>query len=82
MVDGKLYHHIIDSQTLYPAENYRAVTVICPDSGLADALSTALFLMSMEEGLKLLEKFDSEAIWIDSAGTISYSPGFEKYIRK
>ena len=82
MVDGKLYHHIIDPQTLYPAENYRAVTVICPDSGLADALSTALFLMSMEEGLKLLEKFDSEAIWIGSEGTISYSPGFEKYIRK
>ena len=82
MVDGKLYHHIIDPQTLYPAANYRAVTVICPDSGLADALSTALFLMPMEEGLKLLEKFDSEAIWIDYQGSISYSPGFEKYIRK
>ena len=49
MVDGELYHHIIDPDTLYPGKLWRAVTVVCPDSGLADALSTALFLLPMEE---------------------------------
>ena len=50
MVDGKLYHHIIDPETLYPSEYWRSVTVVCDHSGWADALSTALFLLPLEEG--------------------------------
>lgn len=80
-VDGTLYHHIIDPETLYPATLWRSVTIVCADSGAADALSTALFLMDYEAGLALLEKFDAEAVWVASDGTLMYSPGFEELIR-
>ena len=81
-VDGKNYHHIIDPRTLYPGEMWRAVTVICGDSGLADALSTSLFLMTREEGEALLRQFDAEAMWIDREGTMFFSPGFRALIRE
>ena len=54
-VDGKNYHHIIHPETLMPAEGYLSVSVICEDSGLGDALSTALFCMEQEKGLSLVE---------------------------
>jgi len=81
MVDGKMYHHIIDPETLYPSTYWRSVTIVCPDSGLADALSTALFVLSQEEGQRLLDKFEAQAMWVAADGTITYSPGFETLIR-
>ena len=81
MVDGKIYHHIIDPDTLYPGSLWRAVTVVCPDSGLADALSTALFLLPLEEGQKLLDQCESYAMWVDAEGNMFYSTGFEDLIR-
>ena len=81
MVDGKFYHHIIDPQTLYPSTLWRSVTIVCDDSGLADALSTALFVLPQAEGMQLLEQYDAMAMWVDQNGSIFYSPGFEKLIR-
>ncbi|MEG1984415.1 MAG: FAD:protein FMN transferase [Oscillospiraceae bacterium] len=81
-VDGVKYHHIIDPVTLMPANNFDAVTIICGDSGLADALSTALYVMSLEDGRALIESIDNaEAVWIVDGGTEIYSSGFESYIR-
>lgn len=80
-VDGVSYHHIIDPETNYPGRLWRAVTVLCPDSGLADGLSTALFLLPQEAGQALLDKFGCEALWVDSDNNLSYSPGFRDYIR-
>lgn len=80
-VDGVPYHHIIDPDTLYPAGRWRAVTILCPDSGLADALSTAIFTLDQAEGQALLDHFGAEALWVAPDGTISYSPGFEAHIR-
>ena len=81
LVDGELYHHIIDPDTLYPGKLWRAVTVVCPDSGLADALSTALFLLPRDAGQKLLDASGSWAMWIDADGKMYYSTGFEELIR-
>ena len=81
MVDGKLYHHIIDPETLYPSEYWRSVTVVCDHSGWADALSTALFLLPLEEGQELLAQFDAKAMWVNADGEIFYSPGFQEMIR-
>ena len=81
LVDGEFYHHIIDPDTLYPGKLWRAVTVVCPDSGLADALSTALFLLPQEEGQRLLDACESYAMWVDAEGNMFYSNGFEELIR-
>ena len=81
VVDGAIYHHIIDPATLYPSQYWRSVTILCGDSGLADALSTALFLMPQMEGQSLLEKCGAEAMWVNAEGERFYSPGFEKNIR-
>ena len=81
MVDGKIYHHIIDPDTLYPGRLWRAVTVVCPDSGLADALSTALFLLPQDAGQRLLDQCESCAMWVDAEGNMFYSTGFEELIR-
>lgn len=79
-VDGERYHHIIDPDTGMPAEGFSSVSVVCPDSALADALSTALFCMSLEEGRDLIESIpDAEAMWLCEDGTIVVSLGFEKY---
>ena len=81
MVDGEAYHHIIDPDTLYPAKFWRSVSVVCPDSGLADALSTALFILPLEQGKALLKETDACAMWVDAQGEFFYSPGFEDMIR-
>lgn len=79
-LDGVRYHHIIDPQTLYPATRFRSVTVVCTDSGLADALSTALFVLPLEEGKALAEKTGAEAMWLDTQGNLSETPGFSTYL--
>ncbi len=80
-VDGIVYHHIIDPETLFPSTYWRSVTILCEDSGLADALSTALFLLPQAEGQALLDQCGAEAMWMDGCGNLFYSPGFEDHIR-
>lgn len=80
-VDGVSYHHIIDPDTLYPSRYWRSVTVVCADSGIGDALSTALFLLPQEKGQALLDTYGACAMWVDAGGNLFYSPGFEDYIR-
>lgn len=81
-VDGVKYHHIIDPDTLYPAALWRSVTVVCSDSGLADALSTSLFTMTQEEGQALLKEFGAEAVWVTAEGELLYSEGFSAYVKE
>jgi len=81
LVDGVRYAHIIDPETLFPGIRWRSVTIYMPDSGWADVLSTALFLMDQQEGRQLLESFGAEAMWVDADGNIQMSSGFEAQIR-
>ena len=69
-VDGVDYHHIIDPATGMPAQNWRSVTVVCADSALADVLSTALFLLPLDEGRALAEKCGAKVLWLDKSGEI------------
>ena len=79
-VNGVNYHHIIDPETLMPGTKYNSVSVITPDSGLGDALSTALFLMDEDEGRALIESIENtEAMWVLPDGSQVYSSGFENH---
>lgn len=82
-VDGTNYHHIIHPETLYPENYCLSVSVLCPDSAIADALSTALFLMTPEDGMKLLNKReDTEALWLFPDGSIQTTDGFMKHVKE
>lgn len=79
--DGVRYHHIINPDILAPWQEYESVTILCPDSGLADALSTAVFNMEAEEGAAFIEGMDGvEAMWIYGDGRENYSSGFRRYM--
>ena len=81
VVDGKPYHHIIDPVTMQPGAYWRSVTIVCEDSALADALSTALFLMPRAEGQAILDQLGAMAMWVDIEGNLYYSSGFETIIK-
>jgi FAD:protein FMN transferase len=46
--DGRVYGHIIDPRTGEPAPGPASVTVLAPTAAVADALSTAFYLMSRD----------------------------------
>ena len=81
-VDGERYHHLIDPETLHPGKYWKSVTVVCEDSGLADGLSTALFLLPKEEGEKIAKQNGAVACWIASEEEIYYSEGFKEIIKR
>ena len=75
------YHHIIDPETFFPKDDFAAVSILTPDSGVADALSTACFNLSLEEGLEIIESMENtEAMWVEPDGTIHFSSGFEALV--
>lgn len=81
-VNGTRYNHIIDPSTLMPASYFADVTIICRDSGIADALSTAVFIMPLEMGKKFVEGLDGvAAMWVMGSGEIVYSKGFKSFLK-
>lgn len=81
-VDGTRYCHIIDPDTLMPAAYVASVTVLCADSGRADALSTALFTLPLEKGRELVASLPGvEAAWIDAAGKLVTTSGWPESSR-
>ena len=74
--DGIRYHHILDPVTGDSARALQSVTIIGPDTLTTDALSTGLFVLGLEDGLKLANKLkDIDAILVDRFGNLHYSDG-------
>ncbi len=83
VVDEKRIHHIIDPKTLFPANHYRAATVVSKDSGLADFLSTTLFILPFEESYALANSLDGvECLWVLPDDTIKTTDGMKKLLEK
>ena len=79
-LNGKRYHHILNPKTGYPEENsILSVSIITKDSIDADGLSTAIFLLGLEEGMQMIEDLPStEAIFITSDKKVYYSSGIDE----
>jgi thiamine biosynthesis lipoprotein len=76
--DGKRYHHILQPATGEPANGVHSVTVVGPDAVITDALSTSVFVMGVDQGLRLLATLpDYEGIVIDAEGRLYYSDGLQ-----
>ena len=74
--DGVRYHHIISPSTGNPASGVHSATVFGPDAVFTDALSTSVFVMGVDLGLRLIATLpDYESIVIDSEGRIFFSDG-------
>jgi len=78
IVDGKRYHHILDPKTGRPASRVRSVTVKADDAITADVLSTSLFVMGVERGMKLVERTRGvEAVFVDADNQVHVSSGLQ-----
>ncbi len=74
--DGKRYHHIIEPSTGEPASGVHSATIVGPDAVITDALSTSVFVVGVDKGLRLIAALpDYEAIVIDAEGRMFYSDG-------
>jgi thiamine biosynthesis lipoprotein len=74
-----MYHHIIDPNTGFPADSgLTAVTILSPRSLDGDILSTCCFLLGLDDGMALIESTpEVEAVFIDTAGEMHFTSGFE-----
>ncbi|MBQ9141098.1 MAG: FAD:protein FMN transferase [Lachnospiraceae bacterium] len=78
--DGVRYHHIMNPETGYPANSGVCSVTILSDSGLlSDALSTACFVLGVEEGMKLAKEFGAEALFVTQKLEIFMTEGMERY---
>lgn len=81
-LDGRRYHHIIDPRTGYPSEGLRHVTVMGPETMLADALATAVMVLGPREGLALIEKLAGyEALLVDHRNILHITNGLKDRVR-
>ncbi len=81
MVDGEIYHHIINPFTNYPDRFSRQVTIVTNDSRAADILSTTVYLMPVEEGILFVNSLENvEALWVGLDGTLYFSSGIMNFV--
>lgn len=76
--NGVCYHHILDPHTGCPAESgVKSVSVVAQDDTLADALSTALFVMGLDAGAEFQKSsgLAFEAVFVTDDNTVWITPG-------
>lgn len=78
--DGKRYWHVMDPRTGFPAESgIMSVTVIADSSVEADGLSTACFVLGLDKGRELLQRYGPvEAIFITTDKRIHVTKGLQE----
>lgn len=81
-VGDNFYHHILNPKTGYPYDNNLvSVTIISDLSVDGDGLSTTVFALGLEEGMKLINSLENvDAVFITDDYTLHYSDGFHDRI--
>ncbi|MBA3698858.1 MAG: FAD:protein FMN transferase [Planctomycetes bacterium] len=81
-VDGRMYCHILDPRTGWPARGCQSVTVMAETTGRADALATAIFVLGPGQGLALAERLPQvEAMLVDADGGLHLTTGLQRGMR-
>lgn len=77
--DGTIYHHLLSPFTGKPTRNnLKSVSIVTENSFAADCLSTGIYLMGLDKGLKLINSMeDIEAIFITDKLEVILTPGLE-----
>ncbi|MCR4704757.1 MAG: FAD:protein FMN transferase [Lachnospiraceae bacterium] len=77
---GRRYHHLLNAETGYPEDNTLAsVTILCPSSMRADALSTVCYLLGEQKGMELINSLpDAEAVFVRCDESLLFSSGLTK----
>jgi len=79
--DETIYHHIIDPRTNYPGGEATSLTILYTDGAIGDILSTAIYLMTVEEGLEFVNNTPGlEALWYLGEDNIVMSDNFSDYL--
>lgn len=80
-IDGVRYHHILDPKTGYPADSgVKSVTIVSDSGILSDALSTACFVLDVEEGKRLAEEYGCEAVFVTDDNKVIVTEGLKDSI--
>lgn len=78
--NGVMYHHILDPRSGYPSQNdLKSVTILADNATDADALSTYVYIMGKDEGLKYIESLgdNTQAMFITKDDKIYITPGLK-----
>ena len=76
--DGVRYHHLIDPDSGQPARGCRSVTIVARRAVHADVLSTGVFIMGPDAGMKLIEAMpDVEGVIVTAANQVLVSSGLK-----
>jgi len=81
-LEGKRFSHIVNPKTGLTVQDVpMSVTIIGPDATTTDALSTGVFVLGPEEGMKLIESLPEVEGMIISEGMKKLtSEGWEKFL--
>ncbi|KXI27164.1 FAD:protein FMN transferase [Paraglaciecola hydrolytica] len=72
--DGQRYHHILSPKSGHSSYEVQSVSIIGPSSTLNDALSTAVFVLGVQQGMDLLNRTPGyDGIIVDNQRKLHYS---------
>ena len=75
-LNGYWYHHILDPRTGWPIQNNLLTVTACTKSSLlADALTTAMFVLGPTEGSRLAAKYGVGSVFLEKNNRVTYTKG-------
>lgn len=74
--DGVRHHHLIDPRSGRSPSAVRSVTIVAPDGLTSEAMSKTVFMLGIDEGMRLVEaQPGTDAVVVDASGRLHYSRG-------